>query len=192
MTKRNIIFFASGRGSNIEAILEYFKDKPYFSPKLVVCNKPNIGAIEVAIRHNIPHLVIDKNTFNTPVFLEQLQAARPDLLILAGFLWKIPESVVNTFPNKIINIHPALLPKYGGKGMYGDKVHQAVITNKEKESGITIHYVNENYDEGNHICQAYCTITPEDNAATLAQKIHKLEHYFFPRTIDFILKGTMM
>lgn len=183
----NVILFASGRGSNIQAILDYFNNDADFIPKLIVCNKPDIGAIDIAKNHNIPYIVINKTSFQEETFVTMLKEYQPDLLILAGFLWKIPSSIVAAFPNKIINIHPALLPKYGGKGMYGMHVHEAVITNKEKESGITIHYVNENYDEGNHICQAHCSVTTDDTPDSLAQKIHQLEHFFFPRTIAYLL-----
>src|SRR5690606_38324042 len=136
----------------------------------------------------IPSILIDRTMFKSDSFLKQLQALQLDLIVLAGFLWKIPDNIVQAFPNKIINIHPALLPKYGGKGMYGAFVHEAVVNNKEKESGITIHYVNEHYDEGNTILQAHCALEAHDNAASLAQKIHQLEHFYFPRAIEFLLK----
>jgi phosphoribosylglycinamide formyltransferase-1 len=184
----NIILFASGRGSNVQAILDYFKNTPAFQPKLIVCNKPDIGAIEIAVAHNIPYIVIDRHYFNSVEFLDKINAIQPSLLILAGFLWKIPEALVQQYPSQIINIHPALLPKYGGKGMYGMNVHETVLVNKETESGITIHYVNENYDEGHYITQAYCKVSATDTAVTLAQKIHELEHFYFPRTIAFLLK----
>lgn len=183
----NVILFASGRGSNIQAILDYFQNNKSFNPTLIVCNKPDIGAITIAEKHNIPYVIVNKTSFHSESFVDTLKEYNPDLIILAGFLWKIPLGVLQAFPNKVINIHPALLPKYGGKGMYGHYVHEAVINNQEKESGITIHYVNENYDEGNHICQAHCSITHDDTPATLGEKIHKLEHYFFPRTIEYLL-----
>jgi len=184
----NIILFASGKGSNIQAILDYFKNTKTFNPVLIVSNKADAGALDIAKENQIAYDVIDREKFKSVEFLKKINDLQPRLIVLAGFLWKIPETFVSAFPNKIINIHPALLPKYGGKGMYGMNVHEAVIAAKEKESGITIHYVNENYDEGNHICQAHCSISPEDTATTLAQKIHQLEHYFFPRTIEFLLK----
>lgn len=185
---KNIVLFASGAGSNVQAIVDYFEQKNTVKPVLVVCNKPEAGVLNIAAKHHIPTLLIDREIFKSEQFSEQLMTYKPDLLVLAGFLWKIPEEVVKAFPNQIINIHPALLPKYGGKGMYGAKVHQAVIDNKEKESGITIHYVNEQYDEGNTIIQAHCSINDGDTPETLAQKIHQLEHHFFPRTIDFLLR----
>ncbi len=185
---KNIVLFASGAGSNVQAIIDYFEPKKTVKPVLIVCNKPEAGVLKIAEKHNIPTVLINRESFKSETFIEQLLASKPDLIVLAGFLWKIPESLVKAFPNKIINIHPALLPKYGGKGMYGAHVHQAVIDNKEKESGITIHYVNENYDEGNTIVQAHCTINNEDTPESLAQKIHQLEHHFFPSTIDFLLR----
>lgn len=185
---QRVIFFASGRGSNIQAILNHFKNDPNFAPQLIVCNKEKIGAQTIAEENNIPHLIIDRDFFKSVEFIEKINAIQPDLIVLAGFLWKIPASFVAAFPDKIINIHPALLPNYGGKGMYGMHVHEAIIANKEKESGITIHYVNERYDEGNHICQAHCKIESGDTPETLAGKIHQLEHFYFPRTIEFLLK----
>ncbi len=187
MQYHNIILFASGRGSNIRAILDYFKDNPAFVPRLIVCNKPDIGAIDIARDHGIPHVIIDRQNFKSVEFLEKIISLEPSLLILAGFLWKIPDALVQAFPNRIINIHPALLPRYGGKGMYGEHVHRSVIDAQEKESGITIHYVNEHYDEGNLICQVHCPVIPGDTPDTLAGRIHRLEHYFFPRTIEFLL-----
>lgn len=184
---KNIILFASGAGSNVKAIIEFFKDNKEVVPVAIVCNKPEAGVLKIAEAHHIPTILIDRNSFKSEAFVQQLRSFNPTMLILAGFLWKVPDAVVAAFPNQIINIHPALLPKYGGKGMYGMHVHEAVINNKEKESGITIHYVNEHYDEGNTIIQAHCTITESDTPESLAQKIHRLEHHFFPRTIEFLL-----
>lgn len=184
-----IVLFASGQGSNIRAILSYFKSSSLIQPKLIVCNKADAGATQIAATENIPLQIIDREIFESVEFLEKIKNIQPRLIILAGFLWKIPAPFVAAFPDKIINIHPALLPKYGGKGMYGAKVHEAVIANGEKESGITIHFVNENYDEGNQICQAHCKISTDDTPETLAQKIHQLEHFYFPRTIEFLLQN---
>jgi phosphoribosylglycinamide formyltransferase-1 len=183
-----VIFFASGQGSNIRAILAHFKTIPLLHPALIVCNKADAGATKIAEEQNIPLHIIDRQNFKSVEFLEILKSYNPSLLILAGFLWKIPTEIISAFPNKIINIHPALLPQYGGKGMYGMHVHEAIINNKEKESGITIHYVNENYDEGNHICQAHCTVDVKDTPEMLANKIHELEHFYFPRVIEFLLQ----
>lgn len=183
-----LILFASGKGSNVQAVIDYFsKDKQAFVA-LIVCNNPEAGVLDIASRHNIPVQLIDRKSFKEAAFIETLKQYHPSLLVLAGFLWKVPEGVVAAFQGKIINIHPALLPKYGGKGMYGMHVHHAVIAANEKESGITIHFVNEHYDEGATIVQAQCKLLPEDTPEHLAQKIHKLEHYFFPRTIEFLLK----
>jgi len=184
---QNLILFASGRGSNVVAITEYFKKSPSVHTALIVCNNLNAGVLEFAKKENIPTLIIDKPSFSTPEFVEQLKSYQPDLIVLAGFLWKIPEAVVSAFPEKIINIHPALLPKYGGKGMYGERVHQAVKAAREKETGITIHFIDEHYDQGNTIVQAYCKIKEEDNIEDIIEKIHHLEHHFLPRTIEFLL-----
>ncbi|MBS1772442.1 MAG: phosphoribosylglycinamide formyltransferase [Bacteroidetes bacterium] len=184
----SLIIFASGRGSNAQAIIDYFKKNGGAKVSLIVSNKADAGVLDIAKNEHIPFLIIDKHTINEALLVEQLIDSNPSLIILAGFLWKVPDAVLNAFPGRIINIHPALLPKYGGKGMYGHHVHEAVIAAKEKESGITIHYVNEHYDEGNIITQARCSITGTDTPDSLAYKIHKLEHYFFPRTIEFLLK----
>ena len=185
---KNIILFASGAGSNVQAILDYFKDKEKIRPVAIVCNNPKAGVTQIAEKEGIPLIWTDRKAILNDDFLGELKQLKPDWIILAGFLLKIPEAVVKGFPNKIINIHPALLPKYGGKGMYGHHVHQAVIDNKEKESGITIHYINEHYDEGNTILQACCTVVSEDTAETLAKKIHQLEHFYFPRAIEFLIR----
>jgi phosphoribosylglycinamide formyltransferase-1 len=186
---KNIILFASGKGSNVAAILEYIHtEKLSISVALIVCNNPLAGVLAIAETHNIPTLLIDRASFKSEACVETLQSYNPDLLVLAGFLWKIPNPIVSAFDKKIVNIHPALLPKFGGKGMYGMHVHEAVIEHREKESGITIHYVNEHYDEGATILQAHCTVTEIDTPETVAHKIHKLEHYFFPRTIAYLLQ----
>ena len=182
----SLIIFASGAGSNAKAIIDYFKKTETAKVSLIVCNKVGAGVLDIAEQENIPVLLIDKEKIKAHGFVDQLLAEKPSLIVLAGFLWKIPEAIVQHFDNKIINIHPALLPKYGGKNMYGSNVHKAVIAAKEKESGITIHYVNEVYDEGKVIVQAHCNISTDDDV-TLAKKIHYLEHFYFPRTIEFLL-----
>ena len=143
----------------------------------------------MARREEIPYLLIDKRTFHETLLLEQLASFSPSLIILAGFLWKIPDTMVKAFHGRIINIHPALLPNFGGKGMYGGRVHQAVIDAGCRESGITIHYVNEHYDEGNIVLQARCPIAEGDTPDSLAAKIHRLEHFYLPRTAEFLLKA---
>jgi phosphoribosylglycinamide formyltransferase-1 len=184
-----LILFASGRGSNVQAVIDYFSKNQKACVALVVCNNPEAGVLEIAAQHQIPVQLIDRKSFKEDAFIEVLKEYNPSLLVLAGFLWKVPESVVTAFPGSIVNIHPALLPKYGGKGMYGAHVHNAVVAAGEKESGITIHFVNEHYDEGATIVQAQCKLLPEDTAVELAVKIHQLEHYFFPRTIEFLLEN---
>ncbi|MEI8278245.1 MAG: phosphoribosylglycinamide formyltransferase [Bacteroidota bacterium] len=184
---QSLIIFASGRGSNAAAIIDYFKKNGKARVSLIVTNKEDAGVIDIALSEHIPYLIVDKQTFHESLVIDQLQSYKPSLLVLAGFLWKIPTSIINAFPEKIINIHPALLPNYGGKGMYGDNVHKAVITAKETESGITIHYVNEVYDSGKILVQARCNVKTNDTVSALAARIHHLEHYYYPRTIDFLL-----
>ncbi len=188
----NLIIFASGKGSNAAAIIEYFKKTGQAVVSLIISNKPQAGVLEIAAAEGIPTMVIDRAGFNSPDFPEKLKEYNPSLLVLAGFLWKVPDSVINAFRNQIINIHPALLPGYGGKGMYGQHVHEAVLAAREKTSGITIHLVDEVYDNGDVILQAHCPVKFDDTADSLAERIHELEHYFFPRTIEFLLnqKGT--
>lgn len=184
---QSIIIFASGTGTNAAAIIDYLKKNPIAKVSLIVSNKANAGVLEIAKKEKIPFLIIDKNNFQEQLLIDQIQEYTPSLIVLAGFLWKIPEQLIKTFKNKIINIHPALLPKYGGKGMYGNNVHQAVIEAGEKESGITIHFVDEVYDNGAIILQARCPVLKNDTTTSLASRIHELEHYFFPRTIEFLL-----
>ncbi|GIJ97262.1 phosphoribosylglycinamide formyltransferase [Capnocytophaga stomatis] len=186
---RKIIIFASGSGSNAERIATYFKENDEVEVSLILSNNPKAGVLERAKRLQIPSIVFDRQAFyHSEVVLDIVKSQKPDLIILAGFLWKFPENIIEKFPNKIVNIHPSLLPKYGGKGMYGSFVHQAVIENKETESGITIHYVNENYDEGAIIFQAKTTVSENDTADSLAEKIHQLEYKHFPEVIASLLK----
>ncbi len=184
----NLIIFASGAGTNAAAIINWFKANGKARVSLIVCNKPQAGVLKIAERENIPTLLIDKQSIQNDEFVTTLRSYNPTLIVLAGFLWKIPAIMTTTFPDKIINIHPALLPKYGGKGMYGHHVHEAVIAAGEQESGITIHYVNEAYDEGNTIVQAHCPVVAGDTPDSLAARIHQLEHYYFPRVIEFLLQ----
>jgi formyltetrahydrofolate-dependent phosphoribosylglycinamide formyltransferase len=185
----NIALFASGAGSNAAKIISHLKNDPFIKVALIVCNKPGAGVLDIAATNQIPTLLIEKEQFfRGDTYLPELKKHKIDFIVLAGFLWKIPVALINAYPNHIINIHPALLPKYGGKGMYGMKVHEAVIAAGEKESGITIHYVNEHFDEGEHIFQAKCVIDENDTPESLAQKIHALEHAHFPETIANLLK----
>ena len=184
----HIAIFASGAGSNARKIIEYFENKGLrIKVSLIVCNVPGAGVLEIAEEKGIPSLMINKTDFTANGYVESLKNAGIDFIVLAGFLWKVPEVLVRAYPKAIINIHPALLPKYGGKGMYGARVHEAVIAAGEKESGITIHWVNENYDEGAIIFQAKCSIDASDTATSLANKIHALEHAHFAPTIEKLL-----
>lgn len=185
----SLIIFASGKGSNAQAIIDYFKSNHIAKVSLIVSNKANAGVLNIAEKEGIPSMIVDKAIMNSDELVQQLQSYNPSFIVLAGFLWKIPQSLVKAFPEQIINIHPALLPKYGGKGMYGHNVHEAVIATGEKESGITIHYVDEVYDNGSKILQAYCPVMAGDTADALAERIHKLEHFFYPRTIEYLLEN---
>lgn len=185
---KKLAVFASGNGSNAEKIFEYFKEKEKVEVALLLTNNPKAPVIDRAKRHNVPVEVFNRARFyDTNEITEMLLHHKIDLVVLAGFMWLIPPSLIKAFPDKILNIHPALLPKYGGKGMYGDFVHKAVVAAKEKESGITIHLVNENYDEGQIVFQEKCTVEPHETPETLAGKIHLLEHRFYPQVIENIL-----
>lgn len=186
--KHNIILFASGAGSNAQQIINYFKSDKHVEVALIVCNNPKAGVLQIAANEQIPVLLIQKDEFEKSGYVAEIKKYHPDLIVLAGFLWKIPDILISHFPQRIINIHPALLPSFGGKGMYGHAVHNAVIKAREKESGITIHYVDEKYDNGEIIFQAKCNVDLNETPETLAQKIHKLEHQYFSVTIDKILK----
>lgn len=187
---KHIAIFASGSGSNAEKISEYFAERSDVQITLILTNNPQAGVIERARRLHIPVVVFDRKTFyETDRILDLLKNNKIDLIVLAGFMMLIPASMVEAFPDRMVNIHPALLPKFGGKGMYGHFVHEAVVANKEKESGITIHYVNQHYDEGNIIFQTRCEVTETDNADSVADKIHVLEHQHFPRVVDEVLSS---
>ena len=187
-TVKRLAIFASGAGSNAQKIIDYFKENQLVKITLIVCNKPNAGVLNIAAKEQIPTLIIEKETFfRGDAYVGILNDYQITFIVLAGFLWKVPKALIAAYPNKIINIHPALLPKYGGKGMYGHFVHEAVIANGEKESGITIHFVNENFDEGKHIFQATCPVLPTDTPDSLAERIHLLEHTHFAKVIESIL-----
>jgi phosphoribosylglycinamide formyltransferase-1 len=182
---QQIAIFASGNGSNAEAIIKYFQNNTEIKVALVVCNNPNAGVTEIAQLYNVPLQIISNDTLAHPeIILEQLEKFKINWIVLAGFLRKIPDAIIRKFHNRIINIHPALLPKFGGKGMYGDKVHEAVLLNREKETGITIHLVNEHYDEGQIIFQERFDIAEDDTLETVRNKIRQLEHRHFPRVIQ--------
>ena len=202
----HVAIFASGAGSNARKIIEYFENQ-YISEfsagslsansktgrpikvSLIACNVPTAGVLEIAKEKGIPTLLINKTEFAASGYVESLRNSDIDFIVLAGFLWKVPEVLVKAYPKAIINIHPALLPNYGGKGMYGSRVHEAVISAGESKSGITIHWVDENYDEGDIIFQAECTIAAGDTPEILAQKIHGLEHQHFAPEIEKLLRG---
>lgn len=191
MINKKIVLFASGSGSNVENIARYFQHRPEISIAAVLTNKKDAKVLERCDRLAISGLFFNRIAFyDSDCVLDILKAFDPDLIVLAGFLLKIPEKIIQAFPDKIINIHPALLPKYGGKGMYGNKVHQAVKANGDTETGITIHYVNENYDEGAIIHQVKTLISKKDEVETIAHKIHALEYAHFPRVIEKILASS--
>lgn len=188
MKTKKIILFASGSGSNVENIANYFKLRKDVTICCVLTNKSDAKVIERCNRLEINALFFNRQAFSKSNFiLNLLRSLEPDLIVLAGFLWKIPEAITNAFPNQIINIHPALLPKYGGKGMYGMNVHNAIKEAKETETGITIHYVNAHYDEGAIIQQVKTVVNPKDSAEDIASKVHVLEYEFFPKVIDELL-----
>jgi len=186
---KHLVIFASGAGSNAQRIISYFKGSPLAKVVLIVCNKQGAGVISIAEKENIPVLLVEKERFfKGDAYVPELNDVRADLIILAGFLWKIPNVLIDTYPKRIINIHPALLPKYGGKGMYGQYVHEAIINAGEMESGITIHYVDEHYDNGDIIFQTACPVLESDSSASLAARIHQLEHLHYPVVIEELLR----
>jgi phosphoribosylglycinamide formyltransferase-1 len=185
---KKLAIFSSGTGSNTARIIQHFRDHPIISVRLIVCNNPKAGVLDIALKEHIPTLLIEKEPFfRGSAYLDELRAYHIDFIILAGFLWKIPAKLIQAYPHRIVNIHPALLPGYGGKGMYGHHVHEAVIAAGEKESGITIHYVDERYDHGQAIFQAKVAVDPDDTPATLAAKVQYLEHTHFPRVIEEVV-----
>ena len=184
---KRLSIFVSGNGTNLQRIAEYFANNKDVEIVNVVCNNPKAYSIERAKNLGIPLRMITKEEFKSEAFIKEMQDLHIDLIVLAGFLWKLPETLVKAFPKRIVNIHPALLPKYGGKGFYGEHVHEAVVAAKEPFSGITIHYVNEVYDSGEIILQAYVTLSENETPDSLAAKIHKLEQAYFPVTIQQLL-----
>ena len=183
-----IVILASGSGSNAENIVSHFVNNNSISVVEILCNKKDAKVFERAKRLNVNCLYFNKKAFtDSDEVLNQLKK-NADYIILAGFLLKIPTKIIEAFPNKIINIHPALLPKYGGKGMYGMHIHRAIVENKEKETGITIHFVNENYDEGAIIFQQSIILTGEETPEVVATKIHELEYKYFPEVIEKLMK----
>jgi len=185
---KRIAIFASGTGSNAQKILAHFQSSNKIEVALIVSNKTNAGVLNFAKEYSVTTLIIDREKFlKGDGYVPELQAAKIDWIILAGFLWKIPLTLISQWEKRIINIHPALLPKYGGKGMYGEAVHRAVLEANEKESGITIHYVDEQYDHGATIFQATCSVLSTDLVENLAEKIHALEHLHYPVVIEKVI-----
>lgn len=187
---KNIVIFASGNGTNAENIIHYFNTKSKLALiSGIYCNKENAYVLDRAKKHNISTFTFNKEELENGTVLQKLIEKKTDFIVLAGFLLKFPTSIINHFPENVINIHPALLPKYGGKGMYGNHVHQAVLNNNELETGITIHYVNEHYDEGAIIFQAKTSIKDCTTAEQVAQKVHELEHIHFPNIIEQTIRN---
>lgn len=183
-----IAIFASGEGTNAQEFIDYYKGRKDVAITLIVCNKKEAGVVKRAQDAGIETLIVDRESFYTGNKVLDEIKAKADFIVLAGFLWMIPLNIIKAFAGKMVNIHPALLPKYGGKGMYGNKVHEAVIASGETESGITIHYVNEKYDEGEIIFQAKCSVEPSDTAEMLAKKVHELEYRYYPIEVDKLLR----
>lgn len=190
MNKRKIAIFASGSGTNAQRITEYFSNHPEIAVSMILSNKPDAFVLVRAKKLGIPSVVFDRHTFyDTGEISGLLMKNNIGFIVLAGFLWLIPVDLIRAYRGRIINIHPALLPKYGGKGMYGARVHEAVIQSGDKESGISIHYVNEKYDEGNIIFQAKCKVLKGDTPDTLAQRVHQLEYKHYPEMIEKLVRG---
>jgi len=184
----NIAIFASGSGTNAENIIKFCKENKNFEISSIFSNNKNSYVIQRAINHNIKHYIFSRPEFyESNKILDILKQQQIDLIVLAGFLWLIPEYLIDAFPNRIINLHPALLPKYGGKGMYGMNVHKAIVKDGEKETGITIHYVNKEYDKGNIIFQAKCPVLPDDTPEDVAKKVHELEYAHYPKVIERLI-----
>jgi phosphoribosylglycinamide formyltransferase 1 len=182
--------FASGTGTNAKNIIDRFRSHPIIKVSLIVCNKPGAGVLSIAADEGIPALLIEKEPFfRGSAYVPELREKGIDYIILAGFLWKIPEALIKAYPRRIINIHPALLPKHGGKGMYGRFVHEAVIAGSDRETGITIHYVDEQYDHGEPIFQARVSVEPGDDPGSLARKVQALEYEYFPEVIEQVVKS---
>ncbi len=180
-----LAIFASGSGTNAQRITEYFRGHPTIAVELILCNNPAAGVLDRAAALGVPSVLFTRHEFcETGVVAGLLARYRIDHVVLAGFLWLVPSDILLAYPGRIVNIHPALLPKYGGKGMYGERVHRAVIGAGEAESGITIHLVDERYDEGRILFQARCRVEPGDTPETLAERVHALEHAHYPEVIE--------
>mgnify|MGYP002629364518 FL=1 len=186
-TFKRIILFASGSGTNVENIVRYFQHNSRLEIAMVFTNNPNAGVIDRISSKKIPVTIFEKNQLTDGFLLNQIQLLNPDLIVLAGFLLKIPPDFTQIFSNKIINIHPSLLPKHGGKGMYGERVHQSVKDDGDTKTGISIHFVNEHYDEGAIIFQAQVSVDEKDSVQDIADKVHQLEYKHYPEVIQNLL-----
>lgn len=184
---KRILIFASGSGTNAENIIKYFENRSSGTVVSVFSNNSGAGVLEKAKKLAVPTIIFSKEELNSGKVLQSVGQFQPDLIVLAGFLLKFPDDLIEAYPNQVVNIHPALLPKFGGKGMYGMHIHKAVVENKENETGITIHYVNENYDEGNIIFQQSVSLSEIDTPESVAAKIHELEQNHFPEIIEQLL-----
>ncbi|RZJ50670.1 MAG: phosphoribosylglycinamide formyltransferase [Flavobacterium sp.] len=188
---KKIVVFASGSGTNAENIIKHFEKTNVARVVSVFTNNASAKVIDRAKNYQIPVEIFAKNDLLERNVLQKIQKIDPDMIVLAGFLLKFPDNIIEQYPNKIINIHPALLPNYGGKGMYGMHIHRAIVNNKEKETGISIHYVNEHYDEGGIIFQKNVALKDDDTPETVAEKIHELEQKYFPEIIEKLLEGKL-
>jgi phosphoribosylglycinamide formyltransferase-1 len=188
---KRIAIFASGTGSNAEILIKHFELHRHAQVTLLVSNRAEAGAVQIARNHGVETMIIDKEIFfSENSIVKELKERGIDLIVLAGFLWLIPEAIIKAFPDRIVNIHPALLPKFGGKGMYGKKVHEAVLAAGEKQSGITVHFVNEKFDEGKHIAQFSCDVKEEDTIESLAKKVQELEHKHFAHVVEKLVHAS--
>ena len=185
--KYRVAVFASGKGTNTENLIVYFKAHRSIKISLVLTNSDTAGVLEKAQKHDVETVVFTKTELYDETIAQRLQTSQIDFIVLAGFLWMFPTTILNKYPNKVVNIHPALLPKYGGKGMYGMHVHRAVVAQGERKTGITIHFVNEHYDEGEIIFQTQVQLTPTDTPETVAEKIHTLEQEHFPKVVEKVI-----
>jgi formyltetrahydrofolate-dependent phosphoribosylglycinamide formyltransferase len=186
---KKLAIFASGTGTNARKIIDHFRDDSEIRVALIVSNKPGAGVLQIATVENIPSLIIEKEKFfRGNGYADELKEQKIDLIVLAGFLWKIPAALIQAFPEHIINIHPALLPKYGGRGMFGHHVHDAVLASGDKETGITIHYVDEQYDHGKNIFQVTVPVVAGDDSSAISRKVQVLEHAYYPLVIDSLMR----
>ena len=186
---KKIIIFASGDGTNVEQIIKYFKNNNEVNIQLILTNNSNAGVLKRAKKHGIPANFYNNEAFENKIVFEILNSLNPNLIVLAGFIRKISNKIISRFPNKIINIHPALLPSHGGKGMFGIEVHKSVIRSNDSKTGVTIHYVNSNYDEGKIIFQKSLKVDPDDSPESLFRRVQKLEHKYYSLIIEKLLNG---